>query len=129
MLSVGYYVAGDASAFFVLICVLAGAGPCFWLTSLNGYPDNMRRMIAETGIKRARLAGPGAAPKRERHTDDPIYSCCQLYTENFGNTIAESLGLGIPVITTKGAPWEGLEARRCGWWVDQGASPWLRHSI
>lgn len=42
--------------------------------------------------------------------------------ENFGNVVVESLGTGVPVITTKGAPWEALVTHRCGWWVDVDAS-------
>ena len=29
----------------------------------------------------------------------------------------------IPVITTKGAPWEGLIKNNCGWWIDVGVDP------
>jgi glycosyltransferase involved in cell wall biosynthesis len=38
--------------------------------------------------------------------------------ENFANTVPESLMVGVPVISSKGAPWAGLETHRCGWWVD-----------
>lgn len=40
------------------------------------------------------------------------------YSENFGLVIAESLASGVPVITTKGAPWSGLRDKSCGWWVE-----------
>ena len=40
--------------------------------------------------------------------------------ENFAMTVAESLAVGTPVISTKGAPWRGLEEHRCGWWIDHG---------
>jgi glycosyltransferase involved in cell wall biosynthesis len=41
--------------------------------------------------------------------------------ENYGIVVAEALGAGVPVLTTRGAPWQGLEERRCGWWVDTDA--------
>lgn len=44
-------------------------------------------------------------------------------SENFGISIAEALFSGLPVITTKGAPWEELETHRCGWWIDLGVDP------
>jgi glycosyltransferase involved in cell wall biosynthesis len=44
-------------------------------------------------------------------------------SENFAMTVAESLALGVPVISTKGAPWAGLETHGCGWWVDHGPEP------
>lgn len=40
------------------------------------------------------------------------------FSENFGVAIAEALAAGLPVITTKGAPWQGLENNGCGWWAD-----------
>lgn len=39
-------------------------------------------------------------------------------TENFGMVVVESLAVGTPVITTKGAPWEELVTQACGLWVD-----------
>ncbi len=38
--------------------------------------------------------------------------------ENFGMVVAEALAVGVPVISTKGAPWQALETARCGWWID-----------
>jgi glycosyltransferase involved in cell wall biosynthesis len=33
---------------------------------------------------------------------------------------------GLPVITTKGAPWEGLVQNNCGWWIDIGVDPMVK---
>jgi glycosyltransferase involved in cell wall biosynthesis len=45
------------------------------------------------------------------------------FTENFAVAVAEALASGVPVITTRGAPWKELQTRRCGWWVDIGVEP------
>lgn len=40
------------------------------------------------------------------------------YTENFGMVVAEALAHGVPVIASKGTPWQRLEEMGCGLWVD-----------
>lgn len=43
--------------------------------------------------------------------------------ENFGMTVAEALAAGTPVISTKGAPWAGLDSQRAGRWIEHGPEP------
>lgn len=45
------------------------------------------------------------------------------YSENFGIVIAEALASMVPVITTKGTPWEELNINNCGDWIDIGLEP------
>jgi glycosyltransferase involved in cell wall biosynthesis len=45
------------------------------------------------------------------------------FSENFGLVVAEALAHGVPVITTKGAPWADLPAHSCGWWIEVGVEP------
>ncbi|WP_432221436.1 glycosyltransferase [Flavobacterium sp. TMP13] len=40
------------------------------------------------------------------------------HSENFGIVVAESLAVGVPVVTTKGTPWQDLEKHQCGWWIE-----------
>jgi len=40
------------------------------------------------------------------------------YTENFGIVVIEALARSVPVLTTKGAPWEDLLKNNCGFWVE-----------
>jgi len=59
---------------------------------------------------------------------EDIYSGADLFvlptfSENFGVVIAEALSYGLPVITTRGAPWSDLNKFNCGWWIDIGVEP------
>ena len=59
---------------------------------------------------------------------DAIYRSADLFvlptfSENFGVVVAEALSHGLPVITTRGAPWADIETHGCGWWVDIGVEP------
>lgn len=45
------------------------------------------------------------------------------FSENFGLVVAEALAYGLPVITTRGAPWADLETYGCGWWIETGMEP------
>lgn len=38
--------------------------------------------------------------------------------ENFGNIVTEALVRGVPVIASKGMPWQELEKFHCGWWIN-----------
>ena len=42
------------------------------------------------------------------------------HSENFGMVVAEALAHGCPAVVTQGAPWQGLDAHRCGWWIEPG---------
>lgn len=39
-------------------------------------------------------------------------------SENFGVVVAESLAYGVPVVTTRAAPWSELLSHECGWWIE-----------
>ncbi|QSH41011.1 glycosyltransferase [Lentisphaerota bacterium ZTH] len=40
------------------------------------------------------------------------------HSENFGIVIAEALAAGLPVITTRNTPWQDIEKKDYGWWID-----------
>jgi glycosyltransferase involved in cell wall biosynthesis len=50
------------------------------------------------------------------------------HTENFGIVVAEALAHGVPVVASKGMPWQRLEERGCGLWVDNSPAS-IAHAI
>lgn len=89
----------------------------------NGHAGVLAALAAHLAVDRVSIEGPlhGDA-KLAAYRKADLFVLPSLH-ENFGMTVAEALAAGTPVISSKGAPWSGLETHRCGWWVDQGAEP------
>lgn len=88
--------------------------------------DHDRELVAlsaSLGLGRVSIEGPAFGANRLA-----AYHAADLFVlptrhENFANTVAEALAAGVPVISTRGAPWSGLEREDCGWWIDHGPEP------
>ena len=80
----------------------------------------LNRIITEQNIPRVSFVGElhGIAKYKFLASID-LYVIPSL-TENFGITIAEALACGSPVIASRGCPWERLEEKKCGWWIEIG---------
>jgi glycosyltransferase involved in cell wall biosynthesis len=88
-----------------------------------GHDNELRALAIALGLTRISIEGPiyGDA-KTAAYWDADVFVLSTL-NENFGLTVAEALAAGTPVISTKGAPWSGLETEGCGWWIDHGVEP------
>lgn len=103
--------------------------PAGWKMMIAGPDEGGHRRVVEEAIRRAELENSfelvGAVDGEDKIA---LYQRANLFvlpsfTENFGVVVAEALACGVPVITTRGTPWEGLLTRRCGWWIDIGVEP------
>lgn len=83
------------------------------------YESEIKAMVEDYGIS-DQFIFTGALSDDEKWNAYRRSDCFVLptHTENFGIVVAEALYAGLPVITTKGAPWRDLEVKKCGWWVD-----------
>lgn len=103
--------------------------PSGWKMIIAGPDEGGHQPIVEAAIHQAGLqdafAFTGSVYGDEKAA---LYRSAEVFvlptfSENFGLVVAEALACGVPVITTKGAPWQGLHTHRCGWWIDIGVEP------
>lgn len=87
------------------------------------YVEILKRRCREKGLEQqiSFVGGVYGKAKWEEYKDADLF-VLPTHSENFGIVIAEALATGIPVITTKGTPWEELETQNCGWWIDIGVA-------
>lgn len=85
-----------------------------------GAVPQLKKIIQERNIPRVSFVGElHGADKYKFLASADLYVLPSL-TENFGITIAEALACGTSVIASRGCPWERLEMKGCGWWIDIG---------
>jgi len=90
----------------------------------EGYIASLEKLIKERGLnEEIKFIGPqfGEAKLAAYHGADLFV--LPTHSENFGVVVAEALACDVPVITTKGAPWEELNTCNAGWWIDIGVQP------
>jgi glycosyltransferase involved in cell wall biosynthesis len=87
----------------------------------NGHRAEVERAIAKHGLRDSfEFMGQVAPEQKHRVIRESELLVLPTYSENFGLVVPEALGHGIPVLTTKGAPWSELEQTDSGWWIDTG---------
>ncbi len=90
----------------------------------KGHLAQCQRAVKDYGLEdRVSFAGPAFDDKKwEMYKSADLFVLPTL-SENFGIAIAEALACAVPVITTRGAPWEELLTHQCGWRVEFGVEP------
>lgn len=87
----------------------------------NGHTAELKAQAERLRLQRVRFDGPLFGEEKRAAYRRAALFVLPTRNENFGMVVAEALAEGTPVICTKGAPWQGVETHRCGWWVDRDA--------
>lgn len=95
-----------------------------WLLVIAG-PDEFNHaativdLIEELEMERwVRIVGPVYGQQKRDAFAAASFFVLPSYSEAFSLVVAEALGAGLPVLTTKGVPWPELETHNCGWWTE-----------
>lgn len=91
------------------------------------YIEQLRKIKEGLGLSsQVIIKGPVYGSDKAQLYQSASLFVLPTYSENFGIVVAEALACGVPVITTKGAPWQELELHDCGWWIDIGVAPLIK---
>lgn len=89
----------------------------------NGYLFEMQSLARHLRVNRVAFSGALYGYDKSQAYWSADLFVLPTNSENFGLVVAEALAHGVPVIVSKGAPWEGVETHDCGWWIDIGVEP------
>jgi glycosyltransferase involved in cell wall biosynthesis len=89
----------------------------------RNHAQELRALVRHKGLTRVSIEPPiYGNEKHDAYLQADLFVLASL-DENFAVTVAEALAAGTPVISTRGAPWSGIERMGCGWWIDHGVEP------
>jgi glycosyltransferase involved in cell wall biosynthesis len=88
-----------------------------------GHSDELQALAISLGLARVSIEGAAYGEAKQAAYRDADLFVLPTMNENFGLSVGEALAAGMPAISTKGAPWSGLEAEGCGWWIAHGVEP------
>jgi glycosyltransferase involved in cell wall biosynthesis len=84
----------------------------------ENYMDFLKKEREKLNLKNVIFTGFLSGKAKAKALSSLSYLAVPSDFENFGMIIPEALNYGIPVIASKGTPWQELNTHRCGWWVD-----------
>lgn len=82
------------------------------------YEQFLRNEVIRLNLTNVRFTGFLTGDEKNKAILSLSYLVVPSDFENFGNIVTEALVRGVPVIASKGMPWQELEECHCGWWID-----------
>ena len=82
------------------------------------YEAFLHKEVERLHLKNVRFTGFLTGTEKDKAISSLSYLIVPSDFENFGNIVTEALVRGVPVIASKGMPWQELEEYHCGWWIN-----------
>jgi glycosyltransferase involved in cell wall biosynthesis len=88
----------------------------------SGYQKQLHSLAHELGLNgRVRFQGRVDGQAKEQQFREADLCVVPSFTENFSIVVAEALAHGVPVVASRGTPWQRLVEMGCGLWVDNSS--------
>lgn len=84
----------------------------------TAHVQEVKAMAEKLAVQRVEFPGPLYGDAKAAAYFQADLFVLPTHSENFGMVVAEALSHGCPAVVSRGAPWPGLVAEGCGWWVD-----------
>lgn len=88
----------------------------------KSYEEFLRKEVERLHLNNVRFTGFLTGQEKDEAIMSLSYLVVPSDFENFGNIVTEALVRGVPVIASKGTPWQVLERYHCGLWIDNSQS-------
>lgn len=89
------------------------------LDSEKEYLQSLQKEIAQRGLESdIEFIGQVEGEPKLVLIQESLCTILPSKSENFGNVVLESLMMGTPVIASKGTPWQSLDQKNAGFWIE-----------
>ncbi|WP_055098299.1 glycosyltransferase [Gabonia massiliensis] len=82
------------------------------------YEEFLHKEVKKLNLRNVKFTGFLTGIEKDKAITDLSVLAVPSDFENFGNIVTEALVRGVPVIASKGTPWEELNFHNCGWWIN-----------
>ena len=83
-----------------------------------GHLPYLEKLKEKLGLKRVMFLKEVAGNDKLLKYQTSSIFILPSHSENFGVSVAEALSNAIPCIVSQGAPWEKLNSKKAGWWIE-----------
>lgn len=85
----------------------------------NEFAKSLKKIVKKEGLEGSvNFIGYVSGRQKNLLYANAYFSFLISDSENFGNVVVESMAQGTPVIVSKNAPWEILELKKAGFWIE-----------